>query len=336
MPQRWSRRQVVQGAAGLGLLAGCGRWPGQVAAPTKVPRIGYLSPGFFSDEGLGSSLLAAFQQGLREHGYVEGQNIAIEYRWAGRATDRLPTLAAELVQLPVDVIIAGGPSVRSAQQATNTIPIVIVFSGDVVQTGLVASLAHPGGNTTGVSFMAPDLGAKRLQLLKEAFPNASRVAAVWNPAEPASALEFKEVQSAAPTLGVTLQSIEVRLPNELESAFEAATREHADALITFAHAFTIFNARQTIDLTAQSRLPAMYGLKEFVEEGGLMAYGPNLRALYHRAAYYVDRILQGTKPADLPIEQPMRFDYVINLKTAQALGLTIPQHVLLQATEVIQ
>ena len=259
MDRLQSRRQFVQGmgVAGFGLLGGCGRLPGQAQQAAKVHRIGYLSPGFFSDEDLGSSLLAAFQQSLREHGYVEGQNIAIEYRWAGRAADRLATLAAELVQLPVDIIVAGGPSVRNAQQATNTIPIVIVFSGDVVQTGLVTSLARPGGNTTGLSFMAPDLGAKQLQLLKEAYPEASRVAAVWNPAEPASALEFKEVQSAARTLGVTLQSIEVRMPNELENAFEAATREHADALITFAHAFTIFNARRIIDLTAQSRLPAM-------------------------------------------------------------------------------
>jgi putative ABC transport system substrate-binding protein len=331
---RLSRRQFVVGAGSAALLPGCARLPWQ--APAKVPRIGYLSPGFFSDQDSGSSFLAAFQQGLREHGYVEGQNVSIEYRWAEGADARLPGLAAELVQLPVDVIVAGGPTVRHVQQATSTIPIVIVFSGDVVQTGLVASLAHPGGNTTGLSFMAPDLGAKRLQLLKEAFPEASRVAAVWNPAEPASVLEFKEVQSAARVLGVTLQSVEVRGRDELESAWETVTSEHTDALITFAHAFTIFNGRRIIDLAAQSRLPAMYGLREFVEDGGLIAYGPNLRGLYRRAAYYVDRILKGAKPADLPVEQPMTFDFVVNMKTAGELGITFPNEILLQVTEVIE
>ena len=193
----WSRRQFVQGVAvaGLGLLAGCGRLPWQAQEPPRVPRIGYLSPGFFTDQDLGSTLLSAFQQGLREYGYVEGQNIAIEYRWSGRAPERLPALAAELVQLPVDLIVAGGPTVRNAQQATSTVPIIILFSGDVVQTGLVASLAHPGGNTTGLSLLAPDLAAKRLQLLKEAFPEAARVAAVWNPAEPPSASNSKRCRA---------------------------------------------------------------------------------------------------------------------------------------------
>jgi putative ABC transport system substrate-binding protein len=333
--ERLSRRQFVLGVGATGVLAGCGRLPWQAPQPAKVPRIGYLSPGFFSDQDSDSSLLTALQQGLREHGYVDGQNIAMEYRWAGYRDDRLPALAAELAQLPVDVIVAGGPTVRNAQQATSTIPIVITFSGDVVQTGIVASLARPGGNVTGLSLMGPDLGAKRLQLLKEAFPAASRVAAVWNPAEPASALEFKEVQSAARVLGVTLQSVEVREPNELESAWEAVTSEHADALVTFAHAFTIFHSRRIIDLAAQTRLPAMYGLKEFVEDGGLMAYGPNLRKSYRRAAYYVDRILKGAKPADLPIEQPMTFEFAVNLKTAQTLGITFPHEILLQVTEVI-
>jgi ABC-type uncharacterized transport system substrate-binding protein len=212
---RWSRRAFVAGAAGLGLLAGCGRLPGRATAPAKMPRIGYLSPGFFSDRDLSSALLAAFQQGLREYGYVEGQTVAMEYRWTGNLDERLRALAAELVQLPADVIVAGVPTVRQVQQATNTIPIVIVFSGDVVQTRLVTSLAHPGGNTTGLSFMAPDLGAKRLQLLKEAFPKTSRVVAVWNPDESASVLEFKEVQRAAPMLGVTLKSVEVRGRNDL-------------------------------------------------------------------------------------------------------------------------
>src|SRR5205823_5589065 len=225
---RWSRRQFVVGAAGLGLVAGCGRLPGQAQPVAKIPRIGYLSPGFFSDRDLSSSLLAAFQQGLREHGYVEGQNIGLEYRWTDNLDDRVPALAAELVQLPADVIVAGGPVVRQVQQATTTIPIVIVFSGDVVQTGLVASLAHPGGNATGLSIMAPDLGAKRLQLLKEAFPTTSRVVAVWNPDEPPSVLEFKEVQNAARILGVTLKSVEVRGRNDLESAWNTVTDESAD------------------------------------------------------------------------------------------------------------
>jgi putative tryptophan/tyrosine transport system substrate-binding protein len=300
----------------------------------KVPRIGYLATGL---QSVAAPNIDAFRQGLRELGYVEGKNIEIEWRFGGYRVELLSNLATELVRLKVDMIVAtGGPAVRAAKKETSTIPIVMAFSGDPVGTGLVPSLARPGGNITGLSYMAPDLSAKRLELLKEAFPKVSRVAVLFDVTDAVSALEFKETQVAAQALGVTLQSMEVRGPEDFESAFLALARERANGLLTFAHALTIPNRKQIADLAAKSRLPAMYGLTEFAEAGGLMAYGPNLSDLFRRAATYVDKILKGAKPADLPVEQPIKFEFVINLKTAKQIGVTIPPNVLARADKVIK
>ena len=304
------------------------------AQQAKVPRIGYLATGTPS---AAAANIAAFRQGLHDLGYVEGRNIDIQWRFGGYRVDLLSDLAAELVGLKVDMIVAtGGLAVRAAKKQTSTIPIVMTFSGDPVGTGLVPNLARPGGNLTGLSFMAPDLSAKRLELLKEAFPKVSRVAVLFDVSDPVSALEFKETQAATHALGVTLKSMEVRGPDDFESAFLALGREWADGLLTFAHALTIPNRKKIADLAAKSRLPAMYGLREFAEAGGLMAYGPNLSDLYLRAAVYVDKILKGAKPADLPVQQPTKFELVINLKTAKQIGLTIPPNVLARADRVIK
>jgi putative tryptophan/tyrosine transport system substrate-binding protein len=332
MPHRWSRRQLVQGAGavGLTLLAGCGRLPGQALSSMPVPRLGLL--------GLRSlpPLVAAFREGLREFGYVEGQNIIVEHRIADGRLDRLSELAAELVRERVDVIVAeNNPAAIVAKQATSTIPIVMA-NGDPVGTGLAASLARPGGNVTGLTAFGAELGGKRLEILKEAFPGVRQVAVVWNPTNPVKRLQWTESLTAAHTLSVQLHSVEVQAPEHLEPAFATVSQQPAEALLVFADEFTASYAGQIVALANASRLPTMYDSRPFMDPGGLMAYGPILPALYRRAAYYVDRILKGANPADLPIEQPMRFDFVINLKTAQALGLTIPHHVLAQATEVIQ
>jgi putative tryptophan/tyrosine transport system substrate-binding protein len=329
---RLSRRQLVQGAGavGLGLLAGCGRWPGQMA-PAQIARIGFLAPVTLQPR------YEAFQAGLRDLGYIDGQNVVFEFRSAEGHDERLPTLAAELVQLRVDVIVAGGTSAaRAAQRASSTIPIVMAL-GDPVGTGLAASLGRPGGNVTGLTNLAPQLGAKRLELLKETLPGLARVAVLWRPDNPVKQAEWKETESAGQILGLQVQSLEVRAPEDFERAFAAATREHADGLIVFGDdLFAASRALQIVELAAQSHLPAMYESRVYLELGGFISYGPSISGLYQRAAYYVDKILKGAKPADLPIEQPMRFDFIINLRTAQALGLTVPPHVLLQATEVIQ
>jgi putative ABC transport system substrate-binding protein len=331
---RWGRRQFVQGAGatGLALLAGCGRLPGQ-APPSKVARIGWLGPGNGSDPNF-----EAFRQGLREFGYVEGQNVVIEARWAAGRFERYPALAAELVGLQPDVLVTTStPPTLAAQQATSTIPIVFTSSGDPVGLGLVASLARPGGNITGLSNLFVPLGRKRLELLKETVPSAARVAGLWNPTNPANALEWSATQEAARTLGVEAQSVAVRTTSDLASALDTILDERADALVILADPLlSVTNTPQIPDFIARTRLPTMTTVGANVEAGGLMYYGPSLTGMCRRAAYYVDRILRGAKPAELPVEQPTTFDFAINLKTAQALGLTIPQHVLLQATEVIQ
>jgi putative ABC transport system substrate-binding protein len=329
---RLSRRQFVAGAAGLGVLAGCGRlpWQGQ-AAPARVPRIGLLT--------LVNSAphLDAFQQGLRDHGWINGQTIGIEVRSAEGQADQLSGLANGLVRLQVDLIVATNtPAAQAAKQATGTIPIVFTRVGDPVRTGLVASLAHPGGNVTGVSIISTTLSTKLLDLLKQAFPTVSSVAYLWNPANDTAALAFEETQAAAQTLGVQFQSLEVRAPQELGSAFGAATREHADALVVWDEPTVASQYIQIVDFATKSRLPTIGFWRDFVVAGGLMSYGPNLPDAYRRAAYYVDRILKGAKPADLPVEQPMTFDFVVNMKTAQALGITFPNEIMLQVTEVIQ
>jgi len=304
--------------------------------PGKMPRIGYLGSGY-ADSPRTQSLHEVFRRGLREHGWVEGQNIAVERRFAEGKTERFPELAAELVRLQVDVIVTGGSqTARAAKEATRTIPIVMAVSGDPVGSGLVASLARPGGNITGLSIQATEVGGKRLELLKEAVPQASRIAVLWNAAEPGKELEWQDTQRAAQALGVTLHSVEVRGPEDFDRAFAAIARERPDALLTFSDPLTLQHQRRIVDFATQNRLPLMSEGKEFAEAGGLMTYGASLPALFRRAAYYVDRILKGAKPADLPVEQPMKFELVINLKTAQALGLTLPSILLFQADEVIR
>jgi putative tryptophan/tyrosine transport system substrate-binding protein len=307
--------------------------------PAQVARIGYLVTG-----GLASPetrvLLDAFRQGLRERGYVEGQNIVVEYRAADGQLERFPALAAELVQLKPEVIVAQGtPAARAAQQATTTIPIVTPVMGDPVGDGLVASLARPGGNITGLTFLGPELVPKRLELLKEALPGVSRVAALWHPGaygERTMSAMVQETEAAARTLGMHLQLVEVRGPDEFDRAFATITSAHADALLVLPSAMLFNERRRLVDLAARHRLPAMYQLGEFVELGGLMAYGASITDLVRRSATHVDKILKGATPADLPVEQPTKFELGINLKTAKALGLTMPPTLLFQADKVIQ
>jgi putative ABC transport system substrate-binding protein len=291
----------------------------------KIYRIGVLSPGCHPP----SAALDLLLQGLRDLGYAEGQNLAIEWRYSEGKAERFADLAAELVRLQVDLIVTmSTPAALAAKQATQTIPIIMVYVADPVGTGLVASLARPGGNLTGVSDMATDLSAKRLELLKEAVPTLSRVAVLWNAADPGMVLRFREIEVAARALGVTLQSREVRSPQDFDQAFTAIIQERPDALFVVAEVLTLAHRCQVLDFAAQNRLPAIYEFGVFAQDGGLMAYGPKLTDTFQRGAYYVDRILKGTKPADLPVEQPMNFELVVNLKAADALGLTLSPNIL--------
>ena len=302
----------------------------------KVPRIGRLTFDR-ADSQRSQYFREVFRQGWREFGWVDGQNITIEWRSAEERAERFPDLAAELVRLKVDVIVVSGgeQALRAVKEATTTIPIVMT-GPDPVRAGLVASLARPGGNITGLSLMAPEGGHKRLELLKEAVPQAAHVAVLWNAANPFKALEWQETQVAAQVLGVTLHSVEVRGPDDFDGAFATMARERPDALLTFADFLTLPHQRRIVDFATQHRLPLISEIKEFAVAGGLMTYGASLPAVQRRVAYYVDRILKGTKPADLPVEQPTKFELVINLKAAKALGLTIPQALLFRADEVIQ
>ena len=302
--------------------------------PKKVPRIGVLTPDPIAAR---AQLFEAFRQGLRELGYVEGKNITIEWRSAEGRLDRLPVLAAELVSLNVDVISTQSPpGVRAAKQATATIPIVMLVSGDPVELGLIASLARPGGNVTGLVHNPQEFSGKQLELLKEAAPKISRVAVLWNPSLPAFRLGSEQIQAEARALGITLQSMEVQNRNELASAFEAVTRKGSDALFVPQPGFANAYRKPIADFAANNRLPAMYPERESVEVGGLMSYGANQADLHRRAATYVDKILKGAKPADLPVERAKKFELVINLKTAKEIGLTIPSSVLYRADKVIK
>src|SRR5947208_3507525 len=297
--------------------------------PKKVPRIGYLGATSASSESLRHE---AFRQGLREVGYIEGQNITIEYRYAEGKLDRLPALAAELVALKVDVIVTGGPqATRPAKKATATIPIVMAFDSDPVGNGFVASLARPGGNVTGLSALSPEISGKQLELLKEIVPTLSRVAVLGNSAEPANALVLREVELAAGAFGVKLQHLDVLGPKDIETAFRAASKGRADAVLVLLSPVVISHRTQLVEIALRSRLPAIYFRPEFVEDGGLMSYATSFADLSRRAATYVDKILKGTKPADLPVEQPTKFELVINLKAAKQIGLTTPTGVLLRA-----
>ena len=302
----------------------------------RVPRVGYINPGSSSDP-VRLRRLQAFRQGLRELGYVEGRNIALEPRWAEGKYDRYPALAADLVRLKVHIIVAvGGRATQVAQQATRTIPIVMSLVTDPVESGLVRSLARPGGNVTGTSIMAPDLVGKQFEVLKQAVPEVSRVALLWNPANPGSAPQLREAEAAARAVGVRLQALEARVPQEIDSAFAAMTKERAGALVVLADAILYNQRKQIAELAAKSRLPSVSVLREYAEAGGLIVYSADFLDLERRAAIFVDKILRGAKPADLPVEQPTKFDLIINLKTAKAIGRTIPPSLLLRADQIIE
>lgn len=268
---------------------------------------------------------------------MEGENVVFERRYAENRLERLPEMAADLVRLNVDVIVAGGTlAPLAAKRATSTIPIVMVNAGDPLGTGLVASLARPGGNVTGMSLMAPELGGKRLELLKELLPRLAGVAVLWNAANPYSALVFKQVRAASGTLGIEVQSLELRSPDDFDGAFETVRRQHPDALMIVEDPLTFNHRNRIADFAVGQQLPSLSGLSEFAVAGGLMSYGANQADLYRRAAGYIDKILKGAKPADLPVQQPTKFELVINLKTAKALGITIPPSLLARADEVIE
>jgi ABC-type uncharacterized transport system substrate-binding protein len=303
--------------------------------PAKVYRIGALT-NVPPNAPEASPLWSAFRQRLSERGWVEGRNVVIEYRQAEGQVERFPSLAAELVGLKVDLIVTVSTlGARAAKQATDAIPIVMVFAGDAVEEGLIASLARPGANVTGLTFIVgPEIVGKYLELLKEAVPKVSRMAVLYHQAT--RPMFLREAQAAAQVLAVKLQPFEVQSPNELESAFVAMTMERANGLLVLPHPFAFAHARRIADLAAKKRLPAIYGFRESVEAGGLMAYAANAPDMFRRAATYVDKILKGTKPADLPVEQPTKFELVINLKTAKQIGLTIAPNVLARADRVIR
>jgi len=302
--------------------------------PVKIPRIGFLasvSPSTIS------ARTDAFRQGLRELGYVEGKNIIIEWRYAEEKPDRLNNLAAELVRLNLEVIVSAAPTVtRPVKEATKTIPIVMAFDDDPVGNGFITSLARPGGNITGLSNLSPEISGKQLELLREIVPKLSRVAVLGTSTRPGNAQSLKETELAAGVFGVKVQYLDVQNFKDIEAAFRAASKGRADAVLMFGG--PIFNSRrnQIADLAVSNRLAAIYPRQEFVEEGGLMTYGPSVSDLYRRAATYVDKILKGTKPVDLPVEQPKKFEFIVNLKAAKQIGLTIPPNVLVRANRVIK
>jgi putative tryptophan/tyrosine transport system substrate-binding protein len=323
-----NRRAFIGGVAVLAVLL---RVDAQAMA--KMPRIGLLRT---NARHAPDPATDGFRQGLQELGYVEGQSIQLESRWAEGRPDRLSALAAQLVALNVDVIVTGGEqAIRAARQATRTIPIVMGASNDPVGAGLVASLGRPGGNITGMTILSGELSRKRLELLKDMLPRVSRIAVMYNPAFPGTALDLGQTRDAAQALGLTLEDVEVHRAADLETAV-TIVRQRVEAVVPLADPFFTAHRARILDLTARHRLPGMYYWREFAEAGGLMAYGPNLLDLYRRAAMHVDRILKGARPADIPVEQPTKFELVINLKTAKALGLRIPPSLLARADQVIE
>jgi putative tryptophan/tyrosine transport system substrate-binding protein len=300
--------------------------------PNNVPRIGYLRA-----ERAPEVDIEGFRKGLREHGYLEGKNIVVEYRWANGNEERLRSLVSELIGLKVDLIVTSAPAATQAsKEATTTIPIVMVLVADPVAFGFVNSLARPGGNITGFAFLLPEISGKRLELLKETIPKLSRVAVLWNAANPYKETDLKEVQPVADALKVAVHTFRVREPNGFDDAFKAATKVRAEGLLTLDDPFTIAHRTRIIDLALRYKLPAVYAVRPFVDAGGLMYYGPDRVDQNRRAAIYVDKILKGTKPADLPVEQPTKFEFIINLKAAKQIGLTIPPNVLARADKVIK
>jgi putative ABC transport system substrate-binding protein len=327
-----NKRKLGGFALSVMLLALCFSAEAQQAG--KVPRIGILPPGPISER---VHLWEAFRQGLRELGYVEGQNITLIFPSAEVKPERLPYLAAELVSLKVDVIVAAATvAVQTAKEATKAIPIVTPVATDLVEIGLVASLARPGGNITGLTLISLQLSGKRLELLKEVVPRLSRVAVLSNPSSPSIPPQMREIEVTAHALGVQLQHLEVRGPDDFERVFQAARKERAGALIALDDAFVFAHRARIVTLARKNQLPAIYGFREFVDAGGLVSYAANLADMYRRAATYVDKILKGAKPADLPVEQPTKFEFIINLKAAKQIGLTIPPNVLTRADRVIK
>jgi putative ABC transport system substrate-binding protein len=322
----------------MALLGGAAvAWPFATRAqqPGKIPRVGVLSA---DSPAVSGNLIESFRQGLRDLGYVEGRTIDIEYRWADGRFDQLPNLAAELVGRNVDIILAagGGQSVLAAKAATATLPIVMTNVGDPVALGFVASLARPGGNITGVSNQTLELRGKHLELLKDAFPHVARVAVLWNPDNPGSVVSRKQFDGPARSLGITLQSVEYRPIDDLEQAFSGMKSERAQALATINSALVVSQRRRIVELAARSGLPTIGSESQWPKAGALMSYGVSYVYQYRRAATYIDRILKGTKPGELPIEQPTKFELVVNLKAAKAIGLTIPDTLLVRADEVIE
>ncbi len=303
-------------------------------ATGQVARVGFLLAGSMPSPGI---FVADFREVLREHGWVEGRNIRFDYKAADGSYDRLPALAADLVALKVDVIVTEGtPPTVAAKTATTTIPIVMATTGDPVTTGLVASLARPGGNLTGASFFFGELNAKRMEILHEVFPGIARVAVLSHPENPTAPIAIKAIEDAARSLKVSLRHIEARRPSDVDVAAAALTRRDVDALVVIESPMINARSRQIADVAARNRLPTIFGMRGAVEAGGLIAYGPSRRDLWRRAAVLVDRILHGAKPGDLPIEQATQFEFVVNLKTAKALGVTIPASILIRATDVIR
>jgi putative tryptophan/tyrosine transport system substrate-binding protein len=317
------RRELIRLLGGAAVA-----WPLAAHAQPKMPRIGIIDD---------SPIWNAFRQGLRDLGYVEGKSIAFEYRYAGGLPDRLAWVAAELARHPVDLIATfGTPPARAAKQATTTIPIVMIGIGDPVGAGLVASLARPGGNITGNTILGPDVAGKRLQLLKEVIPSLARVAFLWNPDNASHPAQLAELREAVRTLGLTLLPLGVRSPDELDGAFATMIRERPDAFLMTNDPLHQISIGRIIDFLANNRLPGMFQTREVVAAGGFLSYGASLPDLFRRGAGYAHKILQGTKPADLPIEQPVKFELVVNLKTAKAIGLSIPESFLLRTDEVIE
>ena len=313
------------------LTGSLGAAPLAAEAQATAPRIGYIRA-----ERPPAGDIEGFRQGLRDYGYAEGKNLVVEYRWADGDEQRLRAMVTELLRLNVQLIVTSAPAAtQAAKEATTTVPIVMILVADPVAFGFVPSLARPGGNVTGFAFLLPELSGKRLQLLKDAIPGLSRAAILWNVANPFKPFDLKEVQGVAAALKVAIQTLPIQGPNDLAHAFETAVASGAGGLITLDDPLTIAHRKQIVDLAFKHRLPALYGVKPFVDAGGLMSYGPDRIDQNRRAATYVDKILKGAKPADLPVEQPTKFELVINLKTAKALGLAIPPSLLQRADQVI-
>jgi putative tryptophan/tyrosine transport system substrate-binding protein len=320
----------------IGVLGAAAAWPlaGHAQQPARIPRIGFLGN---STAALETNLVGPFREGLRSLGYIEGRNVIIEYRWAEGEYARFPALVAELIGLGVDVIVtAGTPAAFAVKKATASTPCVMVAVGDPVGTGLVASLARPGGNMTGLTSIAPDLEGKRLALLREVLPRLEQFAVLWNPANPFHVSAEQEVRAAGRSLRMEVHSLPVQTSEELDAAFASVLQTRPGALLVLADRIFLHNRARIMDFAAEHRLPGVYAYRELVEAGGLMSYGPNYADMHRRAAAYVDKILKGAKPADLPLEQPTSFALVINLKTANALGLDIPPSLLARADEVIE